>query len=54
MALPDYFADRAKRWLHLAKRIGDPELAQTFAGDAAILRDLTLTIRCLLELIQGP
>jgi len=37
MFFPDYFADRAKRWLHLAKRIGDPELAQTFADRARLL-----------------
>jgi hypothetical protein len=37
MVFPDYFADRAKRWLQLAMRIGDPKLAQTFADRAKIL-----------------
>ena len=37
MFSPDYFLDRAKRWLHLATRIGDPELAQRFADRARLL-----------------
>ena len=35
--VPDYFADRAKQWVQLAKRIGDPELARTFADRARLL-----------------
>ena len=37
---PEYFADRAKRWLGLAeraKREGDPKLAQSFAERAGLL-----------------
>jgi hypothetical protein len=37
MFFPDYFKDRAKKWLELAKRIRDPALAQTFADRAQIL-----------------
>ena len=37
MSFPDYFADRTKRWLHLAKRIGDPDFARTFADGARLL-----------------
>jgi hypothetical protein len=37
VSFPDYFADRAKRWLHLATRIGDPELARRFADRARLL-----------------
>jgi PAS domain S-box-containing protein len=37
MVFPDYFADRAKRWMDLAKRIGNPKLAQTFADRARVL-----------------
>ena len=37
---PDYFIDRAKKWLGLAeraKREGDPKLAQSFAERARLL-----------------
>jgi hypothetical protein len=37
MFFPDYFADRAKKCLALAKRIRDPAFAQTFADRAQIL-----------------
>src|SRR5262245_55346407 len=37
MVFPDYFADRAKRWLHLAKQVGDPKLAQTVTERARLL-----------------
>src|SRR5262245_41356758 len=37
MVVPDYFADRAKRWMDLAKRIGDPKLARIFADRARVL-----------------
>ena len=37
MSFPDYFADRTKRWLHVAKRIGDPDFSRTFADGARLL-----------------
>jgi PAS domain S-box-containing protein len=37
MVVPDYFADRAKRWMDLAKRIGAPKLAQIFVDRARVL-----------------
>ena len=37
MSFPDYFADHTKRWLHVAKRIGDPDFARTFADGARLL-----------------
>jgi hypothetical protein len=37
VSCPDYFADRTKRWLHVAKRIGDSDFARTFADGARLL-----------------
>jgi len=37
MFFPDYFIDRAKKCLELAKRIRDPKLSQTFADRARVL-----------------
>ncbi len=37
MSFPDYFADHTKRWLNVAKRIGDPDFARTFADGARLL-----------------
>ena len=37
MFFPDYFIDRAKKCLTLAKRIRDPQLAKTFADRAQVL-----------------
>ena len=37
MFFPDYFIDRAKKCLELAKRMRNPKLAQTFAERARVL-----------------
>ena len=37
MSFPDYFADRTKRWLHVAKRIGGPHFGWIFADGARLL-----------------
>ena len=42
MFIPDYFLDRAKRWLELAKRIRDPELAERFAERAKLLKQTAM------------
>src|SRR5262245_18039388 len=47
---PDYFADRAKRWMDLAKRIGDPKLAQTFGERARVLTQTAMEAERLLGL----
>jgi len=53
MGFPDYFADRAKRWLHLAKRIGDPELAQTFVDRARLLTRTAMEAERTMALANG-
>src|SRR5262245_33973761 len=49
----DYFADRAKRWLHLAKRIGDPELARTFGNRARLLTRTAMEAERTMALTNG-
>jgi len=49
----DYFAGRAKRWLHLAKRIGDPELARTFGDRARLLTRTAMEAERAMALANG-
>ena len=42
MSFPDYFIDRAKKWLELARRVGDPELAEKFAQRAKLLKEAAM------------
>src|SRR5262245_28810700 len=53
MFIPDYFADRAKKWLELARRIRDPELAERFAERARLLKQAAMHAERGLALSNG-
>jgi len=53
MFLPDYFRDRAKKCLELAKRIHNPKLAQTFAQRARLLMETAKEAERSLALSNG-
>jgi len=42
MLFPDYFADRAKKCLELARKLRNPKLAQTFAERAKLLKQTAI------------
>jgi hypothetical protein len=53
MLFPDYFTDRAKKWRDLAKRMRNPELAQTFADRARFLTQTAMEAGRSLGRING-
>jgi hypothetical protein len=53
MLFPDYFVDRAKKCLELAKRMRNPELAQTLAGRARFLTQTAMEAGRSLGRING-
>jgi len=42
MPFPDYLIDRAKKWLELSRRIGNPKLADRFAQRAKLLKQAAM------------
>jgi hypothetical protein len=53
MLFPDYFVDRAKKWRDLAKKMRNPELAQTFAERARLLTQTAMEAGRSLGRING-